>query len=79
MGHVILNHGQVAWTTPELAPSLLTTAPHQRDDVSALDTFNVHHCPTLSGTGLELETKQATIRYLYHSANAATLSNRSGH
>ncbi|GFU25315.1 uncharacterized protein TNCV_1739561 [Trichonephila clavipes] len=26
--HVILNHGQVAWTTPELAPPLLTTTPH---------------------------------------------------
>ncbi|GFV62056.1 transposable element Tcb2 transposase [Trichonephila clavipes] len=23
--HVILNHGQVTWTTPELAPPLLTT------------------------------------------------------
>ncbi|GFU62592.1 hypothetical protein TNCV_5003451 [Trichonephila clavipes] len=28
--HVILNHGQVTWTTPELAP-LLTTTPHLRD------------------------------------------------
>ncbi|GFY05771.1 adhesion G protein-coupled receptor B2 [Trichonephila clavipes] len=43
--HVILNHGQVTWTTPELAP-LLTTTPHQREDVSALDRFNVHRCPT---------------------------------
>ncbi|GFW00745.1 hypothetical protein TNCV_2305181 [Trichonephila clavipes] len=25
------------WTTPELAPPLLTTTPHQREDVSALD------------------------------------------
>ncbi|GFU15724.1 uncharacterized protein TNCV_2367031 [Trichonephila clavipes] len=40
--HVILNHGQVTWTTPELAPPLLTTTPHQREDVSALDRFNVH-------------------------------------
>ncbi|GFT14852.1 uncharacterized protein TNCV_3483101 [Trichonephila clavipes] len=30
MDHVILNHGQVTWTTPELAPPLLTTTPHQR-------------------------------------------------
>ncbi|GFS86446.1 ATP-dependent DNA helicase [Trichonephila clavipes] len=55
--HVILNHGQVTWTTPELAPPLLTTTPHQREDVSALDRFNVHRCPTrrdFSGTGLEL-------------------------
>ncbi|GFX77644.1 uncharacterized protein TNCV_1105611 [Trichonephila clavipes] len=44
--HVILNHGQVTWTTPELAPPLLTTPPHQREDFSALDRFNVHRCPT---------------------------------
>ncbi|GFV35601.1 uncharacterized protein TNCV_3473721 [Trichonephila clavipes] len=74
--HVILNHGQVTWTTPELAPSL-TTTPHQREDVSALDRFNVHRCPTrrvFSGTGLEPVTKQATGRYLYHSATAATFA-----
>ncbi|GFX21965.1 uncharacterized protein TNCV_2428721 [Trichonephila clavipes] len=74
--HVILNHGQVTWTTPELAPPLLTTKPHQREDVSALDRFNVHRCPTqrvFSGTGLELVTRQATVRYLYHSATAALL------
>ncbi|GFX95872.1 uncharacterized protein TNCV_2084521 [Trichonephila clavipes] len=72
--HVILNHGQVTWTTPELAPPLLTTTPHQREDVSALDRLNVHRCPTrrvFSGTGLELVTRQATVRYLYHSATAA--------
>ncbi|GFY28525.1 uncharacterized protein TNCV_4149561 [Trichonephila clavipes] len=63
--------------TPELAPPLLTTTPHQREDVSALHRFNMHRCPTrrvFSGTGLELVTKQATIRYLYHSATAATLN-----
>ncbi|GFW78723.1 uncharacterized protein TNCV_4261461 [Trichonephila clavipes] len=57
--HVISNQGQVTWTTPELAPPLLTTTPHQREDVSALDRFNVHRCPTwrvFSGTGLELMT-----------------------
>ncbi|GFW56063.1 uncharacterized protein TNCV_374691 [Trichonephila clavipes] len=56
-------------------PPLLTTTPHQREDVSALDRFNVHRCPTrrvFSGTGLEPVTKQATVRYLYHSATAAT-------
>ncbi|GFX91404.1 uncharacterized protein TNCV_1934201 [Trichonephila clavipes] len=55
----MLNHGQVTWTTPELAPPLLTTTPHQREDVSALDRFNVHRCPTrrvFSGTGIELMT-----------------------
>ncbi|GFX35630.1 uncharacterized protein TNCV_4469711 [Trichonephila clavipes] len=61
--------------TPELTPPLLTTTPHQREDVSALDRFSVHRCPTrrvFSGTGLELVTKPATIRCLYHSATAAT-------
>ncbi|GFV21899.1 hypothetical protein TNCV_4525861 [Trichonephila clavipes] len=31
--HVIQNHGQVTWTTPELAPYLLTATTHQREDV----------------------------------------------
>ncbi|GFT07514.1 uncharacterized protein TNCV_2751861 [Trichonephila clavipes] len=45
--HETLNHGQVTGMTPELAPPpLLTTTPHQREDVSALDRFNVHRCPT---------------------------------
>ncbi|GFX58108.1 uncharacterized protein TNCV_4048661 [Trichonephila clavipes] len=75
--HVILNHGQVTWTKPELAPPSPNyhTTPHQREDVSALDRYNVHRCPTrrvFSGTGLELLTRQATVRYLYHSATAAT-------
>ncbi|GFT56329.1 hypothetical protein TNCV_2331391 [Trichonephila clavipes] len=53
---------RVTWTTPELAPPLLTTTPHLREDVSALDRFNVHRCPNtataglFSGTGLELMT-----------------------
>ncbi|GFW86012.1 uncharacterized protein TNCV_1968201 [Trichonephila clavipes] len=76
MDHVILNHGQVTWTTPELAPPpLLTTTPHQREDISALDRFHVHRCPTrrvFSGTGFEPVTKQATVQYLYHSDTAAT-------
>ncbi|GFS61268.1 uncharacterized protein TNCV_3104981 [Trichonephila clavipes] len=65
----------MTWTPTELAPLLLTTTPHPREDVSALDRFNVHHCPTrrvFSGTGLEPVTKQTTVRYLYHSATAAT-------
>ncbi|GFT59075.1 uncharacterized protein TNCV_186531 [Trichonephila clavipes] len=72
--HVILNHGQVTWTTPELAPPLLTPTPYQREDVSALDRFSVHRCPTrrvFSGTGLELVTRQATVRYPNHWATAA--------
>ncbi|GFT98625.1 uncharacterized protein TNCV_3377411 [Trichonephila clavipes] len=70
--HVILNHCQVTWTTPCLAP---TPSPNYHTTPmggrSALDKFNVHYCPTwrvFSGTGLELVTRQATIRYLYHSA-----------
>ncbi|GFX30146.1 retrovirus-related Pol polyprotein from transposon opus [Trichonephila clavipes] len=41
----------------------------------ALDRFNVHRCPTrrvFNGTGLEIVTRQATVRYLYHSSTAAT-------
>ncbi|GFV52729.1 RNase H domain-containing protein [Trichonephila clavipes] len=65
----------MTWTTPELAHPLLTTPPYQREDASALDRFNVHRCPTrwvLSGTGIELVTRQATIRYLYNSATEDT-------
>ncbi|GFY06133.1 uncharacterized protein TNCV_3108121 [Trichonephila clavipes] len=57
--HVILNHGQVTWTTPEMAPPLLTTTPHPREDVSAFDRFSVHRFPerrVFSGTGVELMT-----------------------
>ncbi|GFW15919.1 uncharacterized protein TNCV_4431921 [Trichonephila clavipes] len=69
-----LNHGQVTWTTPELAPPLITTIPRQREDASALDRFSVHLCPTrrvFSGTGLGLVTKPQP-RYLYHSVTAAS-------
>ncbi|GFV39200.1 uncharacterized protein TNCV_1157851 [Trichonephila clavipes] len=61
MDIVVLKHGQMTRAPPELAPPLLTTTPHQREDISALDRFNVHHCPTwrvFCGTGLELETCQ---------------------
>ncbi|GFW13868.1 uncharacterized protein TNCV_2097491 [Trichonephila clavipes] len=72
--HVILNHGQVTWTTTELAPPLLTTSP-TGGRFSSLDRFNVLRCPTrqvFSGTGLGLVTKPAKIRYLDHSATAAS-------
>ncbi|GFT64515.1 uncharacterized protein TNCV_2382531 [Trichonephila clavipes] len=66
--------------TPELAPPLLTTTPHQREDVSALDRFNVHRCPTrrvFSGTGFEPVAKQATEAKTRHkclvSAHVTTL------
>ncbi|GFX01952.1 uncharacterized protein TNCV_371411 [Trichonephila clavipes] len=73
--HEIMNDGQVTWTTPELASPLLTTTPHQREDVTDLDRFNVHRCPTrwiFSGTGVELVTRQSMIRYPYHSVTATT-------
>ncbi|GFX45038.1 hypothetical protein TNCV_3430871 [Trichonephila clavipes] len=56
-------------TTPELAPLLLTITPHQREDVSALDSFNVYLSPTrrvFRGTGLELLTHQPQVRYFDH-------------
>ncbi|GFX51972.1 uncharacterized protein TNCV_3063891 [Trichonephila clavipes] len=71
--HVILNHGQVTWTTPELAPPLLTTTPHQREDVSALDRFNVHRCPTrrvFSGTGLEPNVGKKEAQSLQEALNS---------
>ncbi|GFU58313.1 hypothetical protein TNCV_2636061 [Trichonephila clavipes] len=49
MDIVILKHGQMTRATPELAPPLLTTTPHQREDISALDIFNVHRGPHTAG------------------------------
>ncbi|GFT33098.1 hypothetical protein TNCV_1264641 [Trichonephila clavipes] len=39
--------------TPELAP-LLTITPHQRENVSALDGFNVHLSPLHGGSSAVL-------------------------
>ncbi|GFW18810.1 putative transposable element [Trichonephila clavipes] len=66
---VVLSHGQVTWTTPELAPPLQTTTPHQREEVSALDRFNVHRCPTrrelrFQQDGATCHTARATIDLL---------------
>ncbi|GFV65622.1 uncharacterized protein TNCV_2713501 [Trichonephila clavipes] len=66
----------MTWTTPELTPPLLITTPHQRENFSALDRFNLNRCPTrrvLSGPGFELVTWQVTIRYLYPSTTATTI------
>ncbi|GFV59250.1 hypothetical protein TNCV_2339911 [Trichonephila clavipes] len=60
---VILNHFQVTRTKPELASSLLTTAP-----TGALDRFNVHRstaCRVFGGTRLELLTRLPRVHYLY--------------
>ncbi|GFV17186.1 hypothetical protein TNCV_336741 [Trichonephila clavipes] len=53
---------RVTWTTPELAPPLLTTTPHQRrgGGFSSRQICNVHRCPArwvFCGTGIELVTK----------------------
>ncbi|GFS76387.1 uncharacterized protein TNCV_1620291 [Trichonephila clavipes] len=58
---VIMNNGQVTRMAPELPPPLLTSTPHQREDVLALDRFNVHRSFTwrvFSGTRVELRTRQ---------------------
>ncbi|GFY25551.1 uncharacterized protein TNCV_2486711 [Trichonephila clavipes] len=59
-----------------MTPELATLSPNYHTTptggLSALDRFNMLHCPTrrvFSGTGLELLTRQATFRYLYHSEN----------
>ncbi|GFU99487.1 uncharacterized protein TNCV_4763481 [Trichonephila clavipes] len=67
--HRLLNHGQVMRITPELAPPLLTTTQHQREDVCTFDKFKAHHCPTrhvFSGTRLEPMPRQPQIRCLDH-------------
>ncbi|GFV75869.1 uncharacterized protein TNCV_1454661 [Trichonephila clavipes] len=67
--HVILNQGQVTWTTPELAPPSPNYHTTPREDVSALDSFKVHRCRTrrVCDSGLELMTcLPAMIRYLDH-------------
>ncbi|GFW80002.1 hypothetical protein TNCV_984111 [Trichonephila clavipes] len=62
-------------------PPLLSITPYQQEDVSALDRFIVHRFPTrrvFGGTRLELVTRQATIRYPYHLATAATPADNAG-
>ncbi|GFU59143.1 hypothetical protein TNCV_4078991 [Trichonephila clavipes] len=62
------------WTTPELAPSPNYHTTPTGERFSSTD-LALQRCPTrrvFSGTGLELVTKPATIRCLYHSATAAT-------
>ncbi|GFU94732.1 hypothetical protein TNCV_3386211 [Trichonephila clavipes] len=47
---VILNHGQVTWTTPELAPPLLTTTPHSFQLSTDLTCIAALHGGSFSGT-----------------------------
>ncbi|GFV47581.1 hypothetical protein TNCV_4671551 [Trichonephila clavipes] len=63
--------------TPEQALPLLTTTPHQRENVLALERFNVHRCPTrrvFSGTRARTHDMSAMIRYLDHWATAVHAS-----
>ncbi|GFW05438.1 hypothetical protein TNCV_3359551 [Trichonephila clavipes] len=69
MDLVILNHGQVTWTTPEPAP-LHSSNFHTplTGGYSSLDRFNAHHLPTrrvFGGTRLELMTRQTRVLYLH--------------
>ncbi|GFV90210.1 uncharacterized protein TNCV_4379261 [Trichonephila clavipes] len=62
-------------SSPGIEPSLYGTAVSVANHYTGLDRFNVHRCPTrrvFRGTGLELVIRQATIRYIYHSATTAT-------
>ncbi|GFW62804.1 hypothetical protein TNCV_1280581, partial [Trichonephila clavipes] len=80
--HVILNHGQVTWTTPELAPpppNYHTTPPHQREDVSALDRLRVTctYTAVFGGNGLGTPDKaKPRSGYPYQSATAAAYDKR---
>ncbi|GFU28095.1 hypothetical protein TNCV_3154061 [Trichonephila clavipes] len=61
--------------TTELAPSLLTTTPHQREEVelSTVSTCNGSSTQRVfSDTKLELMTRQPRVRDLDHFAAAAT-------
>ncbi|GFW69337.1 hypothetical protein TNCV_486861 [Trichonephila clavipes] len=63
--------------TPKLALPYPNYHTLPTGGLSSLDRVSVHRCPTrrvFSGTVLELVTKPATIRYLYHSATAAPCS-----
>ncbi|GFV88975.1 uncharacterized protein TNCV_4911771 [Trichonephila clavipes] len=60
--------------TAQKSEAEMTSLDEKINILEALDRFNVHRCSTrrvFSGTGLEPVTKQATVRYLYHSATAA--------
>ncbi|GFW60766.1 hypothetical protein TNCV_571121 [Trichonephila clavipes] len=68
----ILNHGQVTRTTPELAPPLLTTIPHQQEDELSIDLTCI---AALHGGSwwywARTHDMPAMIRYLDHWAIAA--------
>ncbi|GFW74839.1 hypothetical protein TNCV_5138181 [Trichonephila clavipes] len=73
MDHLILNHGQVTWTTPELTlPSPNYHTNGTRFQLSTDLTYNAALHGGSSGTGLEIVTRQAPIRYLDHWPTAAT-------
>ncbi|GFS56832.1 hypothetical protein TNCV_2222391 [Trichonephila clavipes] len=47
---VILNHGQVTWTTPELAPPSPNYHTTPTGGRFSFDRFNVHRCPNGMGS-----------------------------
>ncbi|GFV13867.1 hypothetical protein TNCV_523461 [Trichonephila clavipes] len=71
----ILNHGQVTWMTPELTPP----SPNYHTNGRTFEISTDFTCiappvrRVFSGTGPELVKRPAAIRYLDHSATAATL------
>ncbi|GFV42702.1 hypothetical protein TNCV_840571 [Trichonephila clavipes] len=65
--HVILSHGQVTWTIPELAPPLLTTTPHQREDVSTdITCIAALHGKTADALSYEVLTNSQSFLILYY-------------
>ncbi|GFU77924.1 hypothetical protein TNCV_521241 [Trichonephila clavipes] len=68
MDLVILKNGQMTRATPELAPPLLTTTPHQREDISSLSKDLTHRCPTAGLLWHWDRTRDmpTMIRYLDH-------------
>ncbi|GFW00713.1 hypothetical protein TNCV_2304861 [Trichonephila clavipes] len=68
MDLVILSHGQVTRTTPELAHPSANFPASSPGGHLRLDRFNVHRPSTRqglqAGTGLEIITRQPRVRYL---------------
>ncbi|GBL78861.1 hypothetical protein AVEN_48849-1 [Araneus ventricosus] len=73
---VILNRGQMTRTTPELAPPLQTSAPHQWEDVwlptydLACNTPNTR--PIFSGIGFQTWNPPALRSRSYHPATMSS-------
>ncbi|GBL83045.1 hypothetical protein AVEN_165278-1 [Araneus ventricosus] len=78
MNLVILNLGQMTRTTPELAPLVQTSAPHQREDV-CLPTYDLtcnrpNTRRIFSGIGFRIWNPAASRPTPYHETIAASLN-----